>query len=67
MKVFIAGPRAINELNENICKKLENICNKKYDIFIGDAYGIDSCVQKFLYQKSYKNVTVFASKRKCQK
>lgn len=65
MKVFIAGPRVINELNENVCKKLENICKKKYDIVIGDAYGIDSCVQKFLYQKSYKNVTVFASRRKC--
>lgn len=65
MKVFIAGPRAIHELDENVCKKLENICNKNYDIFIGDAYGIDSCVQKFLNQKLYKNVTVFASERKC--
>lgn len=61
MKVFIAGPRAINELDNNVLIKLENICNKKYNILIGDANGIDYSVQKFLQFKSYSNVTVFAS------
>lgn len=61
MKVFIAGPRAINELNEKICEKLDSICEKKYEILVGDSYGIDSCVQSFLNRKYYKNVTVFAS------
>lgn len=62
MKVFIAGPRAINELDENINIKLNNICEKNYDILVGDADGIDSSIQKFLSEKEYKNVTVFASK-----
>ena len=62
MKIFIAGPRAIKELDKNISVKLENICTKNYDILVGDADGIDSSIQKFLQIKSYRNVTVFASK-----
>ena len=61
MKIFIAGPRTIKELDKNIFVKLENICVKNYDILVGDADGIDSSIQKFLQSKSYKNVTVFAS------
>ena len=62
LKVFIAGPRAINELDENINMKLDNICEKNYSILVGDADGIDSSIQKVLSEKKYKNVTVFASK-----
>ena len=28
MKVFIAGPRAVKELDENILKKINDICEK---------------------------------------
>lgn len=62
LKVFIAGPRAIQELDEKIKEKLENICEKNYEVLVGDADGIDSSVQKFLNQKSYRNVKVYASK-----
>lgn len=62
LKVFIAGPRAIKELDKNISIKLESICAKNYDVLVGDANGIDSSIQKFLQIKSYRNVTVFASK-----
>lgn len=62
LKIFIAGPRAIKELDENICEKLNNICEKKYNILVGDAEGVDSSIQKFLQIKLYRNVTVFASK-----
>jgi len=62
LKIFIAGPRAIKEIDENICIKLENICTKGYDILVGDADGIDSSIQKFLRINSYKKVTIFASK-----
>lgn len=61
MKVFIAGPRAISELDENIISKLKSICEKKYEIYVGDADGIDSSIQKYLAQRVYKNVKVFAS------
>lgn len=62
LKIFIAGPRAIKELDENIIMKLKSICEKNYDVLLGDADGIDSSIQKFLSQREYKNVTIFASK-----
>lgn len=62
MKVFIAGPRAITELDENIYLKLNSICDKNYDVLVGDADGIDTSIQKYLQSKLYKNVRVFASK-----
>ena len=61
MKVFVAGPRIVKNLDENIIKKLENICKKEYDVLVGDADGIDSCIQKFLNEQNYRNVTVYAS------
>lgn len=62
LKIFIAGPRAISELDENINMKLNSICEKGYEVLVGDADGIDSSIQKFLNNRAYKNVTVFASK-----
>lgn len=62
MKVFIAGPRAITELDNNIYIKINSICDKKYDILVGDADGIDTLVQKHLQSRDYRNVRVFASK-----
>lgn len=62
MKIFVAGPRAIKEIDENVTIKLESICEKKYDVLVGDADGIDSSVQKFLNKQNYENVTVYASK-----
>lgn len=61
MKIFIAGPRAVKELDENILKKLNNICNKNFEILVGDANGIDSSIQYFFKTKNYKNVKVYAS------
>lgn len=62
LKIFIAGPRVIHELDEKIKEKLQSICDKNYEVLVGDADGIDSSIQKFLKQKSYRNVKVYASK-----
>ena len=51
----------IKELDENVYRKLNSICEKEYNVLVGDADGIDSSVQKFLKEKKYKNVTIFAS------
>lgn len=61
MNIFIAGPREITSLDENIIKKLNCIIDKSYSILIGDAKGIDSKVQQFLSDNHYKNVCVYAS------
>ncbi len=44
---------------------MNNICEKKYNVLVGDAEGVDSSIQKFLQIKLYRNVTVFASKAIC--
>ena len=62
MKVFIAGPRAVTELDTNVIKQLEKIYNSNYTVIVGDADGIDSSVQRYFYSKNYQNVCVFASK-----
>ena len=61
MKVFIAGPRVVKVLDKNIIEKLESICKNKDYILIGESVGIDASVQKFLVEKGYKNVVVYAS------
>ena len=66
MKVFIAGPRAVTELDANVLTELENIYNSNYKVIVGDADGIDSCVQRYFNNKDYKNVCVFASNGKAR-
>lgn len=61
MKVFIAGARAIKDLDEVVKAKLLSISNQNYDVLIGDCYGIDSAVQEFYLNQHYNNITIFAS------
>ena len=62
MKIFIAGPRAVTELDDNVIKRLDKIYDSSYTVIVGDADGIDSSVQRYFCDKKYKNVSVFASK-----
>ena len=64
MKIFIGGPRAITNICENVAYKLLNICKMEHTILIGDASGVDSAVQRYLYQLGYKNVYVYVSNGK---
>ncbi|MCL2437185.1 MAG: hypothetical protein FWD00_04015 [Clostridiales bacterium] len=66
MKIFIAGPRAITQLDSNVTNKLFSIYEKGYDVLVGDATGVDHSVQKFYAEKAYGNVTVFASNGKAR-
>ena len=61
MNIFIAGPRAITKLDNNIIEKLNYIINKNYNILIGDAKGIDSNIQQFLADNYYEKVCIYAS------
>ena len=65
-KVFIAGPRLINELDTKVTERLENIRNKNFTVIVGDADGVDSSVQKYFYDKKYPQVYVFASNGKAR-
>lgn len=61
MKVFIGGSIGINYLDNNVTNELYKYMNGELEILIGDAYGIDSLVQRYLNEHNYRNVTVFAS------
>ena len=54
VKVFIAGPRAVNELDECVKQKLENICTKQYEVLVGDADGMTVVFKSICNQKIIK-------------
>ena len=64
MKIFVAGPRAVKELDTNIEKRLTDIIKKDYTLLVGDAIGVDKLIQKFMHQKKYNNLIIYASKGK---
>ena len=66
MKVFIGGARQLHSLNKMVVDKLNSILAKNYDVLIGDANGIDASVQKYYFEKDYKNITVYASNGKAR-
>ncbi|MDR0384134.1 MAG: hypothetical protein LBH47_02305 [Christensenellaceae bacterium] len=61
MKVFIGGSIKINSLDEMVEEKLESYIENGDTILIGDAGGADSAVQKYLFEKGYRNVVVYSS------
>ncbi len=58
-KVFIAGPLKIRSLDKNIKERLDNIIQKKIEVLVGDANGIDKAVQEYLFSRNYRNATVY--------
>ncbi len=61
MKVFISGSISIKTIPQIAIDKLNNIIEQNLTIIIGDANGIDSLVQKYLFEKNYSNVLVYHS------
>ena len=61
MKIFIAGARSITTIDNFVISKLRSICDKHFDVLVGDCYGVDTIVQSFLADCLYPNVTVYAS------
>lgn len=61
MKVFIAGARSIKTFDDAIKEKLIAIYKKKFDVLVGDCYGVDSAIQEFYSKLNYRNITVYAS------
>lgn len=64
--VFIAGSRKLSRLNEQVQKRLENVMAGSYVVLVGDANGADKAVQKFLFERNYRNVTVYCSGSVCR-
>jgi len=64
MKVFISGSKVgCNEqsLSKSVCSFLDKIMSEGDEILIGDCWGMDTIVQKYLSVAQYKKVTVYSS------
>ena len=66
MKVFIAGPRAVNSLNKDITDVLSRIIEKHLTVLVGDADGVDKMVQKYFAESKYQNVYIYACNGKAR-
>lgn len=60
MKVFIAGPIAVKQLDSNTTQRLDSIIRNNCTVLVGDANGVDKLVQQYLFSKNYRNVVVYA-------
>lgn len=61
MKIFIGGSKTLKELSPCMIKSLEWVCEKGYEVLIGDCFGADKLVQKYLHEHRYDKVKVYAS------
>lgn len=61
VKVFVAGSRAVTQLNQDIRNRLLSVVENSHAILIGDANGADRLVQEFLFAQKYQRVVVYAS------
>ncbi len=57
--VLISGSRSIKYLSSEAFQSINNIMNLGWDIIVGDAYGVDSLVQKYLKESKYTNLIVY--------
>jgi hypothetical protein len=61
VKVFIGGSQSIRKLPASVAARVNNIVEGGFTVIIGDAGGIDTCVQKYLVEKGYANVVVYCT------
>jgi hypothetical protein len=57
--VFVAGSRALSRLTPQIRERLDNIMRRSLAVYIGDAYGADKAVQRYLAKHEYRHVVVY--------
>jgi hypothetical protein len=65
-KVFIGGSRHIIQLPSTVKERINNIIKNNFMVLIGDANGVDKCVQQFLAENNYEFVIVFCMAGACR-
>ena len=60
-KVFISGSKSISKLTDEMLAALDKIIQDGDTILVGDCYGVDLAVQKYLLEKGYTDVIVYCS------
>ena len=61
IKVFIGGSQSITKLPASVAARIDKIVEGDFTVLIGDASGVDACVQKYLGEKAYAGVLVFCT------
>ena len=61
MLIVLGGTRKVETLPTEINELILEFVNQDHKFYVGDAPGIDSAFQKFLFALKVKNVTVFSS------
>ena len=62
MKIFISGSRILKEnIPDTVLLKIQEHIDEGADFLIGDCEGVDKAIQQYLNDKSYDNVTIYAS------
>ncbi len=57
--VVISGSRSIKSLSSEAIQRINNIMELGFEILVGDAYGVDAQVQRYLKSRNYPHVTVY--------
>jgi len=63
-KVFVSGSKSISTLSIEFLEHLSLAIQERAEILVGDCYGVDMAVQKYLADINYPNVTVYCSGEK---
>ncbi len=61
MKIFISGSKSISKLPELAKAFIDQFIENGDEILIGDCYGVDAVVQKYLEAKEFNNTTIYCS------
>ena len=61
MKIFISGSKSISKLSELAKAFIDQFIENGDEILIGDCYGVDAVVQKYLEAKEFNNTTIYCS------
>jgi hypothetical protein len=65
-KVFIGGSRSIAKLPSSVAARIDRIIEGGLTVLVGDAYGADRCVQRYLAKERYGQVFVFHTSERCR-
>ncbi len=60
-RVFIGGSSRITRLEADVRRRLDRIVEKDLPVVVGDAHGADKAVQRYLSDRHFTKVEVFAA------
>ncbi len=60
-RVFVGGSRDVTRLDPEVNRRLAQIIEKRVPVLVGDANGADKAVQRYLSERHFDLVEVFAA------